>query len=90
MSTTTNTTIDAEGAIRQYLLYLEDPNQLRDEAEIQKKTQAVLDAVDPIQKLKALGELERVAKIEEAPLRDSFVQHAKAWADAQGVPVAAF
>lgn len=87
---TTKDKIDPEGAVRLYLLYLEDPNKLRDETEIQKKTQAVLDAKDPIQKLKALGELERVAKVDEAPLRADFVEHAKAWADAERIPVSAF
>lgn len=81
---------DAETAVRQYLLYLEDPGQLRDEADVQKKSQAVEAAVDPIDKLKALAELERVAKVEEGPLREGFVAHAKAWADQTGVPVSGF
>jgi len=58
---------EAETAVRQYLLYLKDPGQLRDEAEVQKRTQAVDAAVEPIDKLKARAELERVAKIQEAP-----------------------
>jgi hypothetical protein len=80
----------AEDAVREYLRFLEDPNQLRDEQEIQKKTQAVLDAVDPIDKLKALAELERVANIDEEPLRKGFVEHAKSWAEELGVPLTAF
>lgn len=87
---TTKDKIDPEGAVRLYLLYLEDPNKLRDETAIQKKTQAVLDAKDPIEKLKALGELERVAKVDEAPLREGFIEHAKTWADSESVPVSAF
>jgi hypothetical protein len=86
----TETTKDAEASVRQYLLYIEDPSSLRDESEIQKKTQAVLDATDPIDKLKALAELERVAKIDEGPLREGFVTHAKDWAAAQSIPVKAF
>jgi hypothetical protein len=82
--------IDAEGAVRLYLLYLEDPSKLRDETEIQRKTQAVLDAKDPIDKLKALADLERVAKIDEEPLRKGFIEHAKAWSEPQGIPVSAF
>jgi hypothetical protein len=82
--------IDAEGAVRLYLLYLEDPSKLRDETEIQRKTQAVLDAKDPIDKLKALADLERVAKVDEEPLRKGFIEHAKAWSEPQGIPVSAF
>lgn len=81
---------DAEGAVRQYLLYLEDPSKLRDESEIQSKAQTVLDAKDPIDKLKALAELERVANIDETPLREGFVKYAKGWADELGVPLSAF
>jgi len=80
----------AEGAVRQYLLYLEDPSKLRDEADIQKKTQAVLDANDPIDKLKALADLERVAKVDEGPLREGFVSHAREWSETQSIPVGAF
>lgn len=87
---TTKDKVDSEGAVRLYLLYLEDPNKLRDEAEIQQATLAVLEAKDPIEKLKALGALERAAKVDEAPLRAGFIEHAKSWADAEGVPISAF
>jgi hypothetical protein len=86
----TDANADPEDAIRHYLLYLDNPNHLRDEDDIQKKTQAVLDASDPIAKLKALSELERAAKVDEAPLRAGFVEHARGWAEAEGVPVGAF
>lgn len=89
MTTATNN-VDREGAVRLYLLYLEDPSRLRDETEIQKKTQAVLDANDPIEKLKAIAELERVANVDEGPLREGFVKNARAWADEQHVPLRAF
>jgi hypothetical protein len=82
--------VDSESAVRRYLLYVEDPSQLRDEKEIRKRVQAVEQSVDPIDKLKALAELERVSTIEEAPLREGFVMHAKAWAQQAGVPVTAF
>jgi hypothetical protein len=80
----------SEDAVRQYLLYLENPEQLRDEKEIQRKTKAVLDASDPVEKLKALAELERVANIDEGPLRKGFVENAKAWAEDLSIPLSAF
>jgi hypothetical protein len=85
-----NNNVDPEGAVRLYLLYLEDPGKLRDETEIQRKTQVVLDAKDPIDKLKAIADLERAANVDEAPLREGFVKHAKPWADEIGVPLSAF
>jgi hypothetical protein len=87
---TAATKSDTEGAVRLYLLYLEDPAKLRDETEIQRRTQAVLDAKDPIDKLKALADLERVANVDETPLREGFVANARAWAEAQGIPLSAF
>lgn len=79
-----------EGAVRSYLLYLEDPAALRDDAEIAKRNKVVADATDPIDKLKALAALEEASRVDEAPLREGFVAHAKAWAEAQGVPLSAF
>jgi len=81
---------DPESAVRQYLLFLEDPTKLRDDAEIQRRTQDVLEAKDPIDKLKALAELERVAKIDEGPLREGFIKHARTWAEDLTVPLSAF
>ncbi|HEY7069535.1 MAG TPA: hypothetical protein VH479_05455 [Acidimicrobiales bacterium] len=81
---------DAEGAVRRYLVFLDDPRKLRDEAAIQRLTQAVLVADDPIDKLKALAELERAAQVDEKSVRDGFVEHARAWAEAEDVPVTAF
>jgi hypothetical protein len=81
---------DAEGAVRGYLVFMEDPRKLRDEAAIQRLTQAVLVADDPIDKLKALAELERAAQVDEKAGRSAFVEHARAWAEAEAVPVTAF
>lgn len=79
-----------EGAVRLYLIYLEDPSKLRDETEIQKKQKAVDEAKDPIDRLKAVAERDRAANVDEAPLREGFVKHAKAWAEEADVPVSAF
>jgi hypothetical protein len=83
-------TITPEEAVRRYLRYLEDPGSLRDEQEIQRKTKAVEAATDPIDKLKAITELERVSNIDEKPIRKGFVEHAKPWAEDAGVPASAF
>jgi len=79
-----------EGAVRSYLVYLEDPSALHDEAEIAKRSEAVEKATDPIDKLKALAALAEASTIDEVPLREGFIAHAKAWAEAQGVPLSAF
>ena len=83
-------TFSPEDAIRRYLNFLEDPAKLRDEAEVQRRTLAVLEATDPIEKLKALTALERAAAVDEAALRQAFIRHAKGWADENGIGVRAF
>lgn len=80
----------AETAVRNYLLYIEDPDQLRDEALIEKAQQAADEAKDPITKLKALSDLERARNIEEEGLRKAFITHAKTYAAEQGIPLEAF
>lgn len=87
---TTPETPVAEDAVRRYLLFLEDPAKLRDPAEIQRKTAAVVNATDPIDKLKALAELERASMLDESGLRAAFVEHAKPWAEEHGVSAGAF
>jgi hypothetical protein len=82
--------ISPEEAIRSYLLFLDDPTKLRDEGEVQRRTVAVLEAHDPIQKLKALAALEKAAAVDEKGLRAGFVEHAQEWAEANGISVRAF
>ena len=57
---------------------------------MQRRTVAVLDAQDPIEKLKALAALEKAATVDEKGLRAGFVEHARGWAEANGISVHAF
>lgn len=79
-----------EEAVRLYLLYLEDPAKLRDEQLIEKLEGEAEQATDPVEKLKAFGELERAKAINGDQFRADFVRLAQGWADDQGVPVSAF
>jgi hypothetical protein len=81
---------DAEGAVRLYLTYLEDPSKLRDEAKIRSLTAKVAEESDPIAKLRTLGELERASAVDGTSYRDGFIANAKAWAEEAGVPAGAF
>jgi hypothetical protein len=80
----------AESAIRNYLLYLEDPRQLVDQQLIDKLRAQARDAVDPIDRLRLFAELERAEHADESRYRLDFVLHAKGWAAANRVTVAAF
>ncbi|MEO1060557.1 MAG: hypothetical protein AAFZ07_03995 [Actinomycetota bacterium] len=81
---------DAEGAVRLYLMYLDDPTNLRDEAEIKKRKAEVERSKDPIDKLKAVAALKAAETVDGDQYRQGFLKHARSWAGAEGVPVSAF
>jgi hypothetical protein len=80
----------AESAIRNYLLFLEDPSKLIDHDLVEKLRAKAHDVVDPIERLRAYAELERAESSDENRYRLDFVLHAKAWAAANQVGAAAF
>ncbi len=81
---------DPEAAVRRYLLYLANPESLRDDAAISKAETAVSKAKDPIDRLKAMAALDRARTVDGDKFRADFVTHAKAWADAENIPAKAF
>jgi len=90
MPKTTTDKTKPEDAVRNYMLYLDDPRQLIDADEVEKATKDVAGAIDPIDKLKAFAALDAATNMDEAPLREGFVAHAKAWSEEAGVPWKAF
>lgn len=82
--------LEGEAAVRRYLTYLSDPDSLRDEAAISRLEQQAADTKDPIDKLRLLADLERLRSVDETTYREAFVREAKAWADDEGIPAAAF
>ncbi|MFN8103937.1 MAG: hypothetical protein U0U69_05710 [Acidimicrobiia bacterium] len=79
-----------EGAVRLYLMYLQDPAKLRDESAITNLRTSVAEAADPIDKLKALASLERAEAVDPEPFLREFVDHAKKWATENDVSANAF
>lgn len=82
--------IDPETAVREYLLFLENPEQLVDHENIASLKAAVTSATDPIEKLKALAQLEKAQQPPEASYRDAFIKSVKLWAETNNVPPSAF
>ena len=80
----------AESAIRNYLLFLEDPQQLVDQELIDKLRVKASEAVDPIERLRLYAELERAETADESRYRLDFVLHTRAWAAANRVSAGAF
>lgn len=78
-------------AVRNYLAYLANPESFRDEGAIRAAEKSVVAARDPIEKLRAIGLLEKArTRNVGAELEAAFVQHARSWADSEGLPPAVF
>lgn len=77
-------------AVREYLQFLEDPEQLRNVDAIEATKDELQRATDPLDRLKVLTRLERLQNPSVDEYRDRFIEHAKAWADANDVPPTSF
>jgi hypothetical protein len=82
--------VEAEDAVRRYLMFLEDPRQLVDKERVDTLEQEVARATDPIARLKALAELERAKRADGEGVKLGFIVHAKTWAEANEVPRTVF
>jgi hypothetical protein len=82
--------LSPEEAVRRYLVHLEDPSQLVDQDKIAAAQAAVERAKDPLARLKALADLEHARQPDTGDVENDFVANAKAYADAESIPVAAF
>lgn len=79
-----------ERAIKAYLLYLEDPEQVIDRHQVAAAERAVAAATNPVEKVLALSQLERARKPDVDMLRAGFVAHAATWAQRHGATARAF
>jgi hypothetical protein len=79
-----------EAAVRLYLIFLDDPAKLVDATTVKRLQGEVDTAKDPIDRLKAMGALERAKSTDESAYRYEFIKSAKQWADEEGVPASAF
>jgi hypothetical protein len=79
-----------EEAVRRYLLHLEDPSKLVDDGKVAAAQAAVEQAKDPLERLKALADLEHARQPDTSDIERDFVAQAKAYADAESIPVSAF
>lgn len=77
-------------AVRNYLLYLDDPQQLVDADKVRRLEQQAQQATDPLDRLVALAECDRERRPSEDHYRIGFVEHAQTWASEHGVPASAF
>lgn len=79
-----------EAAVRLYLLWLEDPANLVDETNVKRAQAAVEKAKDPIERVRALADLEHARLADGDAATKDFVKQAKAWADGERIPGSVF
>jgi len=80
----------AETAVRNYLTFLSDPDSLVDQASVGMLESEVAKAKDPVDKLLAISRLLRAQSADPDTFVQGFVENAKEWAEAEGVPASAF
>ena len=80
----------AESAIRNFLLFLDDPRKLIDHELIEQLRGKAQQANDPIERLKIYAELERAEHSDDSRYKLDFILHAKSWAETNNVGPAAF
>jgi len=79
-----------EDAVRRYLLWLEDPASIVDTDAVAQAEAAVAAAADPLARLHALADLEHAQASDSEAVTADFVAHAKDYATAESIPLAAF
>jgi hypothetical protein len=80
----------AETAVRDYLRALQDPNSLRDDDKIKELTDKLSSSQDGVERLRLRQMLSDAETPSIERYEESFVTHARAWADEQGIGVKAF
>lgn len=80
----------AEQAVRAYLVALQDPSSLMDDAEVQRLRHDLARIHDPLERLKTRARLEERRRCLAERAEAGFVACAKPWADAQDVTAEAF
>jgi hypothetical protein len=80
----------AEENVRAYLNFLSDPSASVDMANVSRLEQLVAGSGDPVERLRHTAALEQARLPDGSALLAAFVRDAKAWAEAESIPVTAF
>lgn len=79
-----------EAAVRRYLSWVDDPRSVIDEDAVARAESAFAAATDPLDRLHAAAAREHARAADVDRIAADFVAHARAYADAEGIPVEAF
>lgn len=81
---------EAETAVREYLMFLNNPAELRDEDRIQELQNRLDETSDPIERLDIRTQLSQAQGVDESHYRDAFVEVAKNYATDRGITADVF
>lgn len=79
-----------EDAVRNYLLALKDPAALKDDDAVEAVRQQLQQTDDILERVKLQQQLQNLENPPLEQYEDTFVEHAKAWAEANGIGPRAF
>jgi hypothetical protein len=82
--------VTPESAVRRYLAWIDDPSSAVDEDAVARAEAQFAAASDPIDRLHAAAARERARAADVDAIAADFVTHARAYAEAEGIPVAAY
>lgn len=74
-----------EEAIRRYLTYINNPDELVDQSQIETLQQKLSESHDPVERIKLRNEIERTKQPPADELEAEFVRVAKQWAEQHGI-----
>lgn len=74
-----------EDAIRRYLTYINNPDELVDQDQIEKLQQKLDQYSDPVERIKLRNEIERIKQPPSDELEAEFVRVAKQWSQQHGI-----
>jgi hypothetical protein len=81
---------ESEVAVRNYLLFLEDPSKLIDKPEVERLEEVARSTSDPLERLRTINRLQQIREGDGDSYRQAFCANAKAWADANDIRPASF
>jgi hypothetical protein len=81
---------EAETAVRNYLVFLDDPSKLVDQNEVARLETTAKSTTDPLERLRTVNRLTQIRDGDRDGYRQAFCAQAKAWAEANDIRPASF
>lgn len=73
-------------AVKKYLLAINNPGALQDEARLNELQEAIANTDDVLERVKLKAEAKRLSEVSAEDYEQGFIENAKAWAEQNDVP----